>query len=63
MKLQKRLDPQLEINVKVMHVAEQSKPEEHFFYFAYQITIRNNGSVPAPADQPSLDHHRWSRPS
>lgn len=47
MKVQKRLDAQLEIKVKVMFVPEQSKPEEHFFYFAYQVTVKNKGSVPA----------------
>ncbi|MGH8155513.1 MAG: Co2+/Mg2+ efflux protein ApaG [Rhodanobacteraceae bacterium] len=37
----------VEIEVATRYVAEQSKPESNRYVFAYEITLRNLGMVPA----------------
>ena len=37
----------IEVNAETSYVEEQSSPEESRYVFAYTITIRNTGSVPA----------------
>jgi ApaG protein len=46
--------PEFTCTVKVQYVAEQSKPPEGPFAFAYTITIRNSGDVTA-----QLVARRW----
>lgn len=38
---------QVDVSVTTRFLAEQSQPEHDRFAFAYSITVRNNGSVPA----------------
>lgn len=45
---------QIDINVETQYIDEQSTPEEGRFVFAYTVTIRNNGSIPA-----KLLHRHW----
>jgi ApaG protein len=42
-------DPRYQVDVSVVtrYLPEQSQPEQNRFAFAYTITIRNNGLVPA----------------
>lgn len=42
-------DPRYQVNVSVVtrFLAEQSQPEHNRFAFAYTITVRNNGLLPA----------------
>ena len=42
-------DPRYQIDVSVVtrFLAEQSQPEQHRFAFAYTVTVRNNGQIPA----------------
>ncbi len=35
------------VDVKPAYLAEQSDPSNHHFVFAYTVTIKNNGSIPA----------------
>jgi len=35
------------VNVSSMFIAEQSRPEENQYVFAYTVTIRNDGTEPA----------------
>ncbi len=37
----------IDIDVKTHYLEEQSVPEENRYVFAYTITIRNNGNLPA----------------
>lgn len=37
----------IEIDVETNYVAEQSDPDDHRYVFAYTITIRNVGKMPA----------------
>ena len=37
----------IRVEVETSYVDEQSDPNEHRFVFAYTITIRNEGAVPA----------------
>lgn len=37
----------IRVDVETAYVDEQSDPNEHRFVFAYTITIRNEGAVPA----------------
>ncbi|MGD9409602.1 MAG: Co2+/Mg2+ efflux protein ApaG, partial [Thiohalocapsa sp.] len=37
----------IEVNAVSDYIAEQSDPQDNRFVFAYTITIRNTGSVPA----------------
>lgn len=45
---------QIDINVETHYIEEQSVPTENRYVFAYTITIRNNGSLPA-----KLLHRHW----
>lgn len=38
---------QVDVSVTTRFLAEQSQPEHNRFAFAYSITVRNNGSLPA----------------
>ena len=38
---------QVDVSVTTRFLAEQSQPEHDRFAFAYSITVRNNGSLPA----------------
>lgn len=38
---------QVDVSVTTRYLAEQSQPEHNRFAFAYSITVRNNGSLPA----------------
>ena len=38
---------QIEVTAIAEYVAEQSRPEDDHYVFAYHITIRNTGTVPA----------------
>jgi ApaG protein len=38
---------QVDVSVATRFLAEQSQPEQNRFAFAYTITVRNNGSLPA----------------
>lgn len=42
-------DPRYQVNVSVVtrFLAEQSQPEQNRFAFAYTITVRNDGQLPA----------------
>lgn len=42
-------DPRYQIDVSVVtrFLAEQSQPEQHRFAFAYTVTVRNSGQIPA----------------
>lgn len=37
----------IKVDVQTQYIAEQSDPEDERYVFAYTITIRNEGSVPA----------------
>jgi ApaG protein len=38
---------QIEVEVETSYLDEQSEPAEHRFVFAYTVTLRNSGAVPA----------------
>jgi ApaG protein len=38
---------QIEVEVETAYLADQSEPSEHRFVFAYTVTLRNAGQVPA----------------
>lgn len=38
---------QVDVSVATRFLTEQSQPEQNRFAFAYTITVRNNGSLPA----------------
>ena len=38
---------QIEVDVESTYLEEQSAPSEHRFVFAYTVTLRNSGDVPA----------------
>lgn len=38
---------QIDVEVETHYIEEQSLPDEERYVFAYTITIRNNGSLPA----------------
>lgn len=38
---------QIDIQVKTQYIPEQSQPEQHRFFFAYTITIKNSGTMAA----------------
>lgn len=42
-------DPRYQIDVSIVtrYLAEQSQPQQNRFAFAYDVTIANNGSLPA----------------
>ncbi len=54
MKLQKVVNPQFEIKVKVSYVEHESKPEEGYHLFSYRIFIKNNSSFTA-----QLNSRHW----
>src|SRR5258708_28379234 len=35
----------IEVRVKPIYVADQSRPREDYFFFVYRVIIRNDGSV------------------
>ena len=47
MSVEKVLNPHFEITAKVNYHESESKPESHFYFFSYQITIINKSSMPA----------------
>ncbi len=54
-------DPRYQIDVSVVtrFLADQSQPEQNRFAFAYTITVKNNGQVPAKLlSRRSLGNHR-----
>ncbi len=38
---------QIDVSVVTRFLAEQSQPDQHRYAFAYTVTVRNNGEVPA----------------
>lgn len=38
---------QIQVDVETTYLEEQSEPSEHRFVFAYTVTLRNSGQVPA----------------
>lgn len=47
MPIQKQINPQFEVQAKVTFDSQESRIEEGFFFFRYQIEIVNKGSMPA----------------
>lgn len=47
MSMQKTMNPQFSISAKINYVAGESKPEQGYHFFAYTISIKNEGSAPA----------------
>lgn len=39
--------PEIGIEVETFYIAERSHPERSYYFFAYHITITNNGVAPA----------------
>jgi Uncharacterized protein affecting Mg2+/Co2+ transport len=40
------LSPNIEVNVKVVYVPSESRPDQNYFFFAYKIQITNKSSAP-----------------
>lgn len=38
---------QIDVNIVTRYLPEQSQPQQNRFAFAYEVTISNNGSLPA----------------
>ncbi|MEE4465252.1 Co2+/Mg2+ efflux protein ApaG, partial [Azotobacter chroococcum] len=38
---------QIDVSVETRYLPEQSQPEQNRYAFAYSVTIRNNGTLPA----------------
>jgi len=38
---------QIDVSVETRYLPEKSKPEQNRYAFAYSVTIRNNGTLPA----------------
>jgi len=47
MSMQKTLSPNFEVNIKVVYVPSESRPDQNYFFFAYKIQIQNKGNSPA----------------
>jgi ApaG protein len=47
MAMQKTETRDFQINVKVVYVPQESKPEQDYHFFAYKISITNKGNSPA----------------
>ena len=47
MPVQKQLSPSFEISAKVSYVEAESRPENEYFFFGYQISITNHGASSA----------------
>lgn len=47
MSVQKQLNPNFEISVKISYIESESKPESDYHLFGYKITIQNKGDFPA----------------
>lgn len=47
MSMQKTASPHFDIRVKVVYVPAESRPEKAYHFFAYKISITNNGSSSA----------------
>ncbi len=50
------------VRVRLAYLAEQSKPEEGRFFWAYHITIINRGVETVQLLQPQLAYHRCQGP-
>lgn len=44
---QQEIEESIEVDVETLYVESESDPEENKFVFAYTVTIRNVGSIPA----------------
>ena len=47
MAVQKMLKPNFAVSVRVTFIPEESKPEQNFYFFSYQILIENKGNFTA----------------
>lgn len=47
MSTQKSTTPSFQITVKTVYVAAESRPDHHHHFFAYRVTIKNEGQIPA----------------
>ncbi|WP_096000926.1 Co2+/Mg2+ efflux protein ApaG [Bdellovibrio bacteriovorus] len=47
MAMQKTETRDFSIKVNVVYVSQESKPDQNYHFFAYKISITNNGSSPA----------------
>ncbi len=45
--MQKATQPQFSVTAKIVYVAGESKPEQDYHFFAYRMTIKNEGSSTA----------------
>lgn len=45
--MQKTSVPDFQITVKVVHIPSESRPEQDYHFFAYQISIKNIGNCSA----------------
>lgn len=54
MSVQKQINPNFEISVKISYIAEESKPESDYHLFGYKITIQNKGQ-----DSAQLMSRHW----
>ncbi len=52
----------IEVVVTPRFVADRSSPENNYFFWAYTISITNNGSRNGAIENPALAHHRCPRP-
>lgn len=47
MAIQKTTLPEFQISSKVVYIPSESRPDEGYHFFAYKISIKNNGNTPA----------------
>lgn len=47
MSMQKTQSAKIDISVKVVYVPAESRPDQNYHFFAYKISITNQGSSPA----------------
>lgn len=47
MSVQKTLNPQFQVQVKVTYVSAESRPESDYHFFSYKVQITNKGSTQA----------------
>ncbi|MCX7977667.1 MAG: Co2+/Mg2+ efflux protein ApaG [Bdellovibrionaceae bacterium] len=47
MTMQKTTTPRFEISASTAWIAEESRPEQGYHFFAYRISIKNVGEIPA----------------
>lgn len=43
MPIQKSTSPHIQVSVSASYVPEESRPDEHYFFFVYKISIKNSG--------------------